>query len=106
MVGGLSGVAKRALKTAAWVADQARRPGRGVVILAYHRVGVTSGSEVDLPTDVFTEQMEALAASGAVVPLGSALTTLVDGPPPAEDPVVLTFDDGTADFGEQALPVL
>ncbi len=52
--------------------------------------------------------MEALAASGRVRSVDDALDAL-DRPAPADpdaDPVVVTFDDGTADFAELAHPVL
>jgi peptidoglycan/xylan/chitin deacetylase (PgdA/CDA1 family) len=78
---------------------------RGTVVLIYHRVGATSGIDVDLPTEQFAQQMERLACEGRTKALGPALETLDD---PAGDPhdLVVTFDDGTADFAETALPVL
>jgi peptidoglycan/xylan/chitin deacetylase (PgdA/CDA1 family) len=74
-------------------------------------VGAASGLELDLPVDLFTAQVEALAASGRVVPLGDALTRLGGpvgggGTSAGADPVVVTFDDGTADFVEHAMPIL
>jgi peptidoglycan/xylan/chitin deacetylase (PgdA/CDA1 family) len=99
------------MKRAAVAADTLRRPGRGVVVLIYHRVGAASDLELDLPTGLFAAQIEALAASGRVVPLGDALARLdqpvADRPADAgADPIVVTFDDGTADFVDQALPIL
>jgi peptidoglycan/xylan/chitin deacetylase (PgdA/CDA1 family) len=96
-----------AVKNLAAAADRMRKPRRGVVVLIYHRVGASSGLEIDLPVELFEEQMAALAAGGRVLTLDDALTVL-ESPavPPAPDPVVITFDDGTVDFAEAAMPVL
>ena len=94
------------LKVAAAAADRIRPPGRGVTILLYHRVGATTGSEVDLAREVFDDQMAWLVATRRVVRLGDALAELSSATPPADDPVVVTFDDGTADIVEHALPIL
>lgn len=102
---------RRAMKGAAAAVDTVRRPPRGVIVLIYHRVGAGSGLELDLPVDLFAAQAEVLAASGRVVSLGDALAWLArpvgDGDGGAErDPVVITFDDGTQDFVDHALPIL
>lgn len=95
------------VKHLAAAADRLRRPSRGVVVLIYHRVGRRSSLEVDLPRDRFDAQMAALAATGRVVTLDAAVAALEQGVPPAAgDPIVVTFDDGTADFADEALPVL
>jgi peptidoglycan/xylan/chitin deacetylase (PgdA/CDA1 family) len=101
---------RRAVKPASAALDTVRRPPRGVVVLIYHRVGGASGLEFDLPVDLFQAQAEALAASGRVAPLGDALARLADRADGVDrhpgDPVVVTFDDGTADFVDVALPIL
>lgn len=97
-------VALGLVKRAAVGADRLRPSRPGVVVLLYHRVGARSGVEVDLPRALFAEQMAAIA--GRAVTLDRALTALAGAPPEGADPVVVTFDDGTADFVEEALPVL
>lgn len=96
----------RGLKRAAGAADRLRPPPLGITVLIYHRVGGRSGVPVDLPTPLFRDQMAALA--GRAISLDEALDRL-EGPPHDPDqpnPVVVTFDDGTADVVEEALPVL
>jgi peptidoglycan/xylan/chitin deacetylase (PgdA/CDA1 family) len=103
-------LAGRGIKEAAVLADRVRAPAPGVVVLIYHRVGGHSGLEIDLPPELFDEQMAALAASGATSTLDHALGVLDDpagaGARPPVDPVVVTFDDGTADLVDVALPIL
>jgi peptidoglycan/xylan/chitin deacetylase (PgdA/CDA1 family) len=84
---------------------------RGLTILLYHRVGAGSGLEVDLPLPLFREQMSAVASSGRSCTLADGLLWLAGEDVPGQGeqsraPVVVTFDDGTADVIETALPVL
>lgn len=97
---------QRVVKTSAVAADHLRPPRRGIAVLLYHRVGAGSGLQVDLPTDLFDQQMAELAVGGRPVELDDALAQLQDPVPRGDDPVVVTFDDGTADFVDHALPVL
>jgi peptidoglycan/xylan/chitin deacetylase (PgdA/CDA1 family) len=99
-------VGRGALKRAAVAHDLVRRPRRGLVVLCYHRVGRHTTSRVDLPRSLFEEQVARLVAGPGVADLDGALTALA-GPPPSEPgPVVITFDDGTADFVDEVLPIL
>lgn len=100
-------LAQQVVKRSAAALDLLHRPPPGVVVLIYHRIGGASGLDVDLPDALFDAQMEVLAASGRVIPLAAALERLAaPGAPTGPGPVVLTFDDGTADFVDRALPVL
>jgi peptidoglycan/xylan/chitin deacetylase (PgdA/CDA1 family) len=102
----LASTAARLVKVAAAAADPLRRRD-GLVVLLYHRVGATSSSAVDLPLGLFVDQMEELAASRSVVGLDEAVALLASpGPPPGPPRVAITFDDGTGDFAELAVPVL
>ena len=98
---------RSAVKVVAGAADVVR-PRRGVVVLLYHRVAGGTSSRVDLSLSLFERQVAHIAASGRASTLDAALDVLVSGsaPPPVADPVVVTFDDGTADFVDVAVPVL
>ena len=100
---------RRAVKVVAEAVDLVR-PGRpGVVVLIYHRVGRRTSQSVDLPVEQFDDQMAELAASERVVTLDHAVEILsgrAAAPTLRPDPVVITFDDGTADLADLATPVL
>jgi peptidoglycan/xylan/chitin deacetylase (PgdA/CDA1 family) len=101
-------VVGQGVKAAAAAADRVRPPRPGIVVLLYHRVGGASALEIDLPREAFAAQMELVAATSRVLRLGEALAELASpaGPPAGRPGVVITFDDGTADFADVALPVL
>jgi len=108
---GLAAARRRVVKSAAELVDRVRPPARGIVVLIYHRVGRASTMQVDLPRAVFAEQMGWLAASGRVTTLDRALERLAEPEPPTDvapgqDPVVITFDDGTRDLAQVAAPIL
>lgn len=110
----LAGAGRSAVRTVAAAADRFRPPPRGIVFLIYHQVAAPKPGVVNLPLGLFTEQMEELAASGRVIGIDDAVSMLNgdDNPDAGAHrgdggaPVVLTFDDGTADFVDHALPVL
>jgi peptidoglycan/xylan/chitin deacetylase (PgdA/CDA1 family) len=98
--------ARTAIKVTSAAVDTIRRPEAGLVVLIYHRVGRRTQVEVDLPTSLFEEQVAFLAGEAQVVTLTDGLARLAE-PAAARDPMVaVTFDDGTADFADVALPVL
>jgi peptidoglycan/xylan/chitin deacetylase (PgdA/CDA1 family) len=69
-----------------------------VVILLYHRIG-DGGGEIDLPVRNFERQMAWLAERGRAVALSTAVRH------PDGGGVVVSFDDGYADFCHAALPI-
>lgn len=103
-------IARRFVKEGAAAYDLLRPPPSGVTVLAYHRVGGGTELELDVGSRVFADQMALLGAARRVLAIDDALERLGAGPPaPKADrppPVVVTFDDGTADFMDNALPAL
>jgi peptidoglycan/xylan/chitin deacetylase (PgdA/CDA1 family) len=102
----MPGFIRSAVKRAAAAVDRVRPPAHGLVVLIYHRVGGRHPSEIDLPHALFVEQISQLAERGSVITLDAAAELLRGGSLPAEGAVVITFDDGTADFADVAVPVL
>jgi peptidoglycan/xylan/chitin deacetylase (PgdA/CDA1 family) len=104
-----SALLRRTVKVASAGADRLRPNVAGVVILVYHRVGGGSSLEIDLDPGVFDEQMAAVAATNRALSLGAALARLdafEDRTGDEASSVVITFDDGTSDFVDVALPIL
>ncbi len=85
----------------------------GVTVLIYHRIGGGSDSQVDLPLADFDRHLAHLAEHCSVVSLDQAINALTASPSSVSDAgheagpqVVITFDDGTADFTDHAVPAL
>jgi peptidoglycan/xylan/chitin deacetylase (PgdA/CDA1 family) len=97
-----------AVKLAAAAFDVVRRPAVGLVVLIYHRVGRRTSIEVDLPLETFEQQIAFLAQRCHVVTLDAGIARLrARGVTDDDDDLVaITFDDGTADFADVAMPVL
>lgn len=93
-------------RSAAWLARTRGRPdSSGLRILLYHRIADDRDPLAVAPRR-FREQMAFLAAAGyRVVDLMDALALLDGGAVPSRT-IALTFDDGFADVGDHALPVL
>lgn len=103
------------VKAVAAACDLVAGPPDGVVILCYHQVGAPGRGAVNIDPAVFRSQMAWLAAQECVISLDDAVDLLTGASDPADHsspasscprPVVLTFDDGTADFAEVAVPVM
>lgn len=101
----MSSVLRRAVKEASRLTDPVLARHHGVTILCYHRVGGGSDSDVDLPVELFRRQMAHLAEHHRVVTLDEAVD-LLGGDGDTRSSVVITFDDGTPDLAEHAVPVL
>ena len=59
------GFARTAVKATAAAVDTVHRPPPGLVVLIYHRVGRRTPVEVDLPLELFADQMAELRATAA-----------------------------------------
>ena len=95
-----------AIRTAAVAHDAVRKPPPGAVLLAYHRIGGGSDSSVDLDASVFDDQLAHLGGGHEVVTLDAAVDRLALGEAGDDLQVAVTFDDGTADFVDVAVPLL
>ena len=78
------------------------------MVLLYHRVGGRTASPVDLPRATFERQLDRLVEADRVIDLDTAVDILStrSGPVAAAPKVVLSFDDGTADWPDVVLPAL
>jgi len=104
----IGSLARRGLRASAIAYDRLAPPPPGAVILAYHQVGGPRPGAVNLTPAVFDDQLAVLAAGRRACPL-VGLDDVVARVQPgveAEAAVSVTFDDGTADFVDHALPLL
>lgn len=99
-------MARGAVKWTSAGVDVLRRPTPGIVVLIYHRVGSGSGGQMDLDPAAFDRQLAWLAAHHRVLSLDEAAEELSAARGPVAPGVVLTFDDGTADWVDNVLPAL
>lgn len=80
--------------------------GPRINVLTYHSISAAPGP-TSIPPSVFRGHLDALADCGyRVVPLPALAAWLTGGPELPLRSVVITFDDGFADFAEQAAPEL
>lgn len=93
-------------KRVSFLVDDVLPTEAGTVVLAYHRVGQRTVSPVDIDTSSFRRQMAHLRAGSTVLTLDELATASGTSEGPRMHGVVLTFDDGTADFVDEVLPVL
>ena len=97
-------VAHLAAKTVFAAADMVLGAWPGPRILIYHQIGAGSGRQMDLTPTAFRRHVKWLQDNGRIVGLGDALYEADD--PDSHRQYVLTFDDGYADFYENAFPML
>jgi peptidoglycan/xylan/chitin deacetylase (PgdA/CDA1 family) len=97
---------RQAMKVVAAAADALRRIRGGLVVLIYHRVGGGAAIETDMPRGLFEDQISFLAENTDLVSLDDGLRAVNKQRSTGSSMVAITFDDGTADFAELALPVL
>jgi peptidoglycan/xylan/chitin deacetylase (PgdA/CDA1 family) len=95
---------------AIWAMERSEWRRRRLLVLCYH--GVSIGDEHEWNPSLYVSQdhlrlrLEYLRARRyAILPLDEALQRLQDGSLPRRS-IAITFDDGTRDFSERALPVL
>jgi peptidoglycan/xylan/chitin deacetylase (PgdA/CDA1 family) len=84
--------------------------GLSLPVLLYHRVGAPragTNALLTVPPEEFERQMRWLAGRGCVgIRPADWLAWCREGKALPQKPVLITFDDGYADLGEHALPVI
>lgn len=100
--------ARRLLKRSSVLADRVLPTPDGITVLIYHQVGGGSDSLVDIEPAMFEAHLEHLVAHHRVLTLDEAVEELTarSAETGARRGVVITFDDGTADFVDVVAPIL
>ncbi len=93
-------------KKLAFAIDDVTPTRSGTVILGYHRVGGRTTSPVDLDPRMFRRQIAHIRATYPVRTLDELVEDFQGQESAPEPRVVLTFDDGTADFLDEVVPLL
>lgn len=104
-------IARVGVRRVAAASDRLVKPHQGVTVLGYHQVGAETPGGANVSVDAFSRQLAWLADRTRVISLSEAIDRLLDPDrfPATYDPrpfVVITFDDGTADFADNAVPML
>jgi hypothetical protein len=84
-------------------------PAVKVPVVLYHKVNVTaeSGNDYQTTVAIFGKQMKYLSDNGYTTLSAQQYFDIISGTAtPPEKPILLTFDDGTPDFYNNAWPVL
>lgn len=99
--------ARKLLKVPLLMSDLIKpSPPAGCAFLIYHSVAGNLNFELDLPISLFRRQLEFLARTGCVVSYDEAIQALRSKRQAEIDQVVLTFDDGFANFYTHVFPIL
>lgn len=99
--------ARKLLKVPLLMSDVIKpSPPTGCAFLIYHSVAGNLNFELDLPISLFRRQLEFLTRTGCVISYDDALQTLRSKGQTATDKVILTFDDGFANFYTHVFPIL
>lgn len=107
----LKRAARSGVRWAAATSDRVLKPQEGITLLGYHQVGGPRSGGVNLTADMFDRQLAYLTDRTRVISLDEAVARLEGHTPRTVGHdlrpfVVITFDDGTADFVDVALPLL
>jgi peptidoglycan/xylan/chitin deacetylase (PgdA/CDA1 family) len=99
--------ARKLLKVPLLMSDVIKpNPPAGCAFLIYHSVAGNLNFELDLPIALFRRQLEFLARTNCVISYDEALQALRAKRQAGADEVILTFDDGFANFYTHVFPML